>query len=337
MKLKILIILVFSLFSLVLIYAQETIIDTIFVAGPPLTGEISNFNYNYELQVDFLALTTGDTGVPWIPPYVPNAVFRTYLTFLLDSLNIENEIDSIKLILWSGTGATSGIVGNDIWGEWPVWDVPGGDTIKCCVDHVDFGNYLDLGDWAAGDYGDPQTLESKCAFIIPEVYNPETGYIIVDVTTQVLNDIEYERNKSQFRIGFEINTDGDSMYDIIEFRKNMIEPEKAPHLNIYENPDSNYVDNVINSFDEIKMSNFPNPFNPKTTIYYQITHPGIIKLQIYNIKGQLIETIVNECQREGKHSIIWNAENQASGIYYCKLVNVEDGRLLSVKKVTLLK
>jgi len=75
----------FSLYSLVLIYAQETIIDTIFVAGPPLTGEISNFNYNYELQVDFLALIMGDTGMPWIPPYVPNAVFKIYLTFLLDT------------------------------------------------------------------------------------------------------------------------------------------------------------------------------------------------------------------------------------------------------------
>jgi len=339
MKLKSLLILVFSLFSLVFIHAQGTIVDTIFVAGPPLTGEISNFNYNYELQVDFLALITGDTGVPLIPPYVPNAVFRTYLTFLLDSLNIENEIDSIKLVLWSGTGNTSGLVGNDIWGEWPVWNVPGGDTIKCCVDHVDFGYSLDIGDWTAGDYGDSQTLESKCAFIIPEVYNPETGYIIVDVTTQVINDIENERNKSQFRIRFEINTDDDSMYDRIGFRKNMIEPEKAPHLNIYENPDSNYVDNVINSFDEIKMSNFPNPFNPKTTISYQIPHPGIIKLQIYNIKGQKVKTLVNEVLTAGEHSTIWNGRDSndkrvSSSIYFYR---IKTGTQTATGKCLLLK
>ena len=318
MKLKILLILFFSLFSLVFIHAQETIVDTIFVAGPPLTGEISNFNYNYELQVDFLALIMGDTGMPWIPPYVPNAVFKIYLTFLLDSLNIGSVPDSIKLRLWTNENY---IVGNDIWGEWPVWDIPGGDTIKCCVDHVDFGNSLDIGDWTAGDYGDPQTLESKCAFINPEVYNPETGYIIVDVTTQVINDIENERNQSQFRIGFEINTDGDSLYDRIQICRTPPTLAYKPSLLFYLS-DSTYVfEEYITELSNeiIIIENFPNPFNPKTKISYQIPHPGIIKLQIYNTKGQLIETIVNECQREGKHSVIWNAENQSSGIYFFKI------------------
>ncbi len=303
----------------------ETIVDTIFVAGPPLTGEMSNFNYNYELQVDFLALIMGDTGMPWIPPEVPNAVFKMYLTFLLDSLNIESEIDSIKLRLWTHENY---IVGNDIWGEWPVWDVLGGDTIKCCVDHVDIGYSLDVGDWTAGDYGDPQTLESKCAFISPEVYNPETGYIIVDVTNQVINDIENERNKSQFRIGFEINTDGDSLYDLIQICKVTPNLAHKPSLLFYLSDSTYVIEEYITELtnDIIIIENFPNPFNtsgvgrsPKTTISYQIPHPGIIKLQIFNIKGQLIETIVNECQREGKHSIIWNAENQSSGIYFFKI------------------
>jgi hypothetical protein len=333
MKLKALFILVYILFSLVFIYAQETIVDTIFAAGPPLTGEISNFNYNYELQVDFLALIMGDTGMPWIPPYVPNAVFKMYLTFLLDSLNIESELDSIKLRLWTHENY---LVGNDIWGEWPVWDVPGGDTIKCCVDHVDFGNYLDVNDWTAGDYGDPQTLESKCAFISPEVYNPETGYIIVDVTTQVINDIENERNKSQFRIGFEINTDGDSLYDRIQICKVTPYLAHKPSLLFYLSDSTDVIEEYITelSNDIIIIENYPNPFNPKTTISYQIPHPGIIKLQIYNIKGQLIETLVNECQNAGKHAIIWNAENNSSGVYFYKItagIQTQTGKCLLLK------
>jgi len=314
MKIRKLVITVFFIQILFYISTYATEIDTIFAAGPPLTGEISNFNYNYELQVDFLALISGDTGMPWIPPYVPNAVFRTYLTFPLDSLNIESGVDSVKLILWSHNN--TGIVGNDNWGEWPVWDVPDGDTIKCCIDHINFGDYLDVGDWTAGDYGDLQTLESKCAFITHEIYNPETGYIIVDVTNSVINDIENDRNKTQFRIRFEINTDGDSLYDYIEFRKTMIEPEKAPHLNFYVNTDTNSVDNVINSFDETNLINYPNPFNPIINIQYEISQNSNVLLQIFNVKGQLIETIVNEYQNSGKHYTIWNASNQRSGIYF---------------------
>ena len=305
-----------------------------------MTGEISNFNYNYELQVDFLALIMGDTGIPWIPPVVPNAVFKIYLTFLLDSLNIESELDSIKLRLWTHENY---IVGNDIWGEWPVWDMPGGDTIKCCVDHVDFGNYLDVGDWTAGDYGDPQTLESKFAFISPEVYNPETGYIIVDVTTQVINDIENERNKSQFRIGFEINTDYDSLYDYIQICKVTPYLAHKPSLLFYLSDSTNVIEEYITELtnDIIIIENYPNPFNPsgagrspKTTISYQIPHPGIIKLQIYNIKGQLIETLVNEYQESGKHSVIWNAENYSSGVY---LYRINAGAITRTGKCLLLK
>jgi hypothetical protein len=294
---------------------NATEIDTIFAAGPPLTGEISNFNYNYELQVDFLALIAGDTGMPWIPPYVPNAVFRTYLAFPLDSLNIESGVDSVKLILWSHNN--TGIVGNDNWGEWPIWDVPGGDTIKLCIDHIDYGDYLDIGDWTAGDPGDPQTLESKCAFITPEIYNPETGYFIVNVTNSVINDIENDRNKTQFRIRFEINTDGDSLYDSIGFRKSMIEPEKAPHLNFYVN--TNSVDNVINSFDETNLTTYPNPFNQIINIQYKISQNSNVLLQVFNVKGQLIETIVNEYQNSGKHHTIWNASQQRSGIYFLSI------------------
>ncbi|NQV17879.1 MAG: T9SS type A sorting domain-containing protein [Armatimonadetes bacterium] len=333
MNSKTIVILVFTLFSLVFIHAQETIVDTIFVAGTPLTGEISNFNYNYELQVDFLALIMGDTGMPWIPPYVPNAVFRSYLTFILDSLSIGSEPDSIKLRLWTHENY---LVGNDIFGEWPVWDIPGGDTIKCCVDHVDFGYSLDIGDWTAGDYGDPQTLETKCAFISLEVYSPETGYIIVDVTNQVINDIENERNKSQFRIGFEINTDGDSLYDYIQICNVTPNLAHKPSLLFYLSDSTYVIEEYITEFanDMIIIENYPNPFNPKTKISYQIANPGAIKLQIYNIKGQLIETLVNECQSAGMHSVEWNATKQSSGIYFYRIkteTQIQTGKCLLLK------
>jgi len=233
------------------------------------------------------------------------------------------------------------LVGNDIWGEWPVWDVPGGDTIKCCVDHVDFGYSLDVGDWTAGDYGDPQTLESKCTFINPEVYNPETGYIIVDVTTQVIHDIENERNKSQFRIGFEINTDGDSMYDRIQICKVTPNLAHKPSLLFYLS-DSTYVfEDYITELtnDIIIIENFPNPFNPKTTISFSLQNDSKIELSIYNIKGQLVEILVNDFKPAGQHSVVWDGRDEnnqpvGSGIYFYKL---KAGDFREVRKMILMK
>jgi len=333
MKLKISLILVFSLFSLVFIHAQETIVDTIFAAGPPLSGVINNFNYNYVLQVVFTSeLLPGDTGMPWIPPYVPNATERAYLSFPLDSLffNQTANIDSVVLRLAIGE-----IVGNDNWGEWPVWDVTGGDTIKCCIDHVNFGNYLDVNDWTAGDYGDPQTIISKFTYLNQDDYNPVTFYAHIIVTDAVINDIENERDKTQFRIRFEINTDDDDLYDRIFISRYAPNPQYYPTLFIYSADSTNIVkENVSIANNNISLKSFPNPFNPKTTISYQIFHQGIIKIQIFNIKGQLIETIVNEYQNEGKHSVIWNAENQSSGIYFYR---IKSGTQIKAGKCLLLK
>lgn len=83
-----------------------------------------------------------------------------------------------------------------------------------------------------------------------------------------------------------------------------------------------------------KLINYPNPFNPETTISYNISEPGKITLQIFNIKGQLIETLVNEYQNAGKHSIVWNAENRCSGVYLFKITTgtkTQTGKCLLLK------
>ena len=80
--------------------------------------------------------------------------------------------------------------------------------------------------------------------------------------------------------------------------------------------------------------NYPNPFNPETIIKYQLSIPSYVKLQIFNIKGELIKTLVNEHQNSGKHSIIWNAENQSSGIY---LYRITTGTQTKTSKCLLIK
>lgn len=70
--------------------------------------------------------------------------------------------------------------------------------------------------------------------------------------------------------------------------------------------------------------NFPNPFNPSTTISYQLPASGDVRLEIYNLRGQLVNTLINAKQDSGYHSITWNGTDSnnhgvASGVYFYRL------------------
>ena len=80
--------------------------------------------------------------------------------------------------------------------------------------------------------------------------------------------------------------------------------------------------------------NYPNPFNPSTTIEYSIAQPGNVRVQIFGINGQLISTLVDSYQAAGWHSATWNAGNLAGGMYIC---TVTSGAFTQSRKMTLLK
>ena len=81
--------------------------------------------------------------------------------------------------------------------------------------------------------------------------------------------------------------------------------------------------------------NYPNPFNPTTTINYQLKKSGYIELKIYNIKGQLVDTLVKGNQNAGDHSVIWNAKGISSGMYFYQIS--VDGQLTKTKKAICVK
>lgn len=91
--------------------------------------------------------------------------------------------------------------------------------------------------------------------------------------------------------------------------------------------------NLPKFFDLLKV--YPNPFNPQTTINYQIVTSGIASLNIYDINGRLIEQLFQEYKSPGNYEQIWNAVDLPSGIYICSL-NM-DGKLISSRKLLFLK
>jgi hypothetical protein len=90
---------------------------------------------------------------------------------------------------------------------------------------------------------------------------------------------------------------------------------------------------------DFSLSNFPNPFNPTTTINFQLSVDSEVELKIYNIKGQKVKTLVNDSFIEGNHSVIWNGKDSngnqvGSGIYFYKL---KAGDFQKVRKMILLR
>ena len=81
-------------------------------------------------------------------------------------------------------------------------------------------------------------------------------------------------------------------------------------------------------------NNYPNPFNPTTTIEYSLPISSLVSLKIYNILGEETATLVNKRQAAGTYTQQWNSANMPSGVYYYRM---QAGSFIETKKLLLLK
>ncbi len=101
---------------------------------------------------------------------------------------------------------------------------------------------------------------------------------------------------------------------------------------------------VSNDSDIVPMitrlnKNYPNPFNPETTISFDINKSQHVKLEIYNVRGQKVKTLCNDNLQAGNHKYIWNGRDQnnnkvASGVYFAKMTSKS---LTKTQKMILMK
>lgn len=96
-------------------------------------------------------------------------------------------------------------------------------------------------------------------------------------------------------------------------------------IGCYESPGYTGVeDDVVTAIDTWQLSNYPNPFNPSTTISYSLPENSSVRVDIYNIKGQLVKTLVNQTMLAGTHSVTWDGKDGqgrsvSSGVYFCRM------------------
>ncbi|MCD4797019.1 MAG: T9SS type A sorting domain-containing protein, partial [Candidatus Cloacimonetes bacterium] len=98
-------------------------------------------------------------------------------------------------------------------------------------------------------------------------------------------------------------------------------------------------DEILNAFKAKLYQNHPNPFNPETKIIFNLPEAGRVKLEIYNIKGQKIKTLLDCHISPGRSEMIWNGKDEndqsvSSGVYFYRL---KAGNFEKSKKMILLR
>ena len=79
---------------------------------------------------------------------------------------------------------------------------------------------------------------------------------------------------------------------------------------------------------------YPNPFNPTTTVSFALPVTSKVLLEVYDINGRNIDEIIKYNMDAGYHSVIWNADNNASGVYFVEMVASE---YVNTQKLMLVK
>jgi len=98
---------------------------------------------------------------------------------------------------------------------------------------------------------------------------------------------------------------------------------------------SNEVDVEVNVPLEFSLEqNFPNPFNPTTTIKYSIADEGFVNLTVFNLLGEKVATLISKNMKPGRYTVDFDANNLSTGIYVYRL---DSGKNTSIKKMILMK
>ena len=155
-----------------------------------------------------------------------------------------------------------------------------------------------------------QMLESY-GVEIPEEYKQR------QLIMESLNDEQRKEIRIKIR---EMRKEGAGREDIHEVVQKMID-----EFTENENMEYRTDDSVNESTNEnLSVTNFPNPFNPETTIRYELKRPANVKVNIYNYQGQLVRELENKYLDTGSYSLTWDGHNNAgqmspSGVYFLRI------------------
>ncbi len=219
----------------------------------------------------------------------------------------------------------------DIENSVRVWD---GDN--------DGNSIIDIG---AYEYGAPQ-LGKITGYIRESISGEPVNYVLLKANDEP-GEFTFADSSGYFEIQLPEGT-----YDLyaerVFYDDNVIytvtvENEQTTEIEFdmtYNDPLVGSDDNELNiQHSKLNISNYPNPFNPTTTISFNLPSDSDVSVEVYNVKGQKVKTLLSEKILQGQHNVVWNGLNQknkpvSSGVYFYK---VKAENQVSVNRMLLLK
>ena len=215
------------------------------------------------------------------------------------------------------------------WGESPSLITLGGDgskTVRFSPELPSAGTYRVDGWWVSSF-----NRSKKTPYIIHHRLGVDTVYANQSTNSSQWVELgEYEFNANSEDMVIISNFGGDSF--------NYVVADAVRWVGINEELTSNetFLSQTPKSFELLRV--YPNPFNPLTQIEYSLEQAGTVKLEVYDLQGRLVESLVNTQQQSGTHRIQWLASSQSTGLYFVRIQFENSGSYwYDTHKVTLLK
>jgi hypothetical protein len=160
-------------------------------------------------------------------------------------------------------------------------------------------------------------------------------------TSQMVSDVKSWLDNPSTNFGWILigNESEPTTAKRFDSRENSIQ-ENRPILTVFYKTTTNINHKNKLSVEFSLLQSYPNPFNLSNVIKYSLAKDGNVKLEIYSTDGKLIKTLINQNQKSGAYTIMWNGINSygekiASGIYFYQLkVN---GKIIGIKKIVFVK
>jgi len=135
-------------------------------------------------------------------------------------------------------------------------------------------------------------------------------------------DVRGKHSSSEYVVGDYSDPDWISVYGEENYKLNA------------ENINAKHVQVLKEIPKEFSISNYPNPFNPTTTINYQLPEAGFVTIKVYDILGKEVSVLVNETKQAGYYNVNFDAGSLTSGIY---IYSIQSNNFAQSKKMLLIR
>ncbi|MBU8922103.1 MAG: T9SS type A sorting domain-containing protein [Bacteroidales bacterium] len=271
-------------------------------------------------------------------------------------IDCDDSTPGIQAIQLAGTNPFSAIVLDPSSGNLAVscvgwWGVQDAGVELIDPSSLSTAGYLLTESAAGGDINDIAVLDASKGFAIVTnssfqtdviSFNPSTGLAVSTIYSPgayVLNDIEISPNSELFIADQTATSPGIHIYDALAEVMITSSPISTglPPFNISFSA-SEFTGTEIPPVARLGSS-YPNPFNPSTTIPYFTNSTSRVRLEIFDITGRMISTLVDEIHEKGAYKAFWDGRNEngltvASGVYFLRFTS---GDVAESKKLVLVR